>query len=119
MSRSTCWIHRSSTNMHFLRNLSIERKIQGVIMLAASVAPVLTIGMFLAWNFVVFRDNMRNDQLALALIVGGRSSAAMSFNDPKAASEILEALRAKPHLIAAGIYAADGNLLAGYTRFPR
>jgi signal transduction histidine kinase/DNA-binding response OmpR family regulator len=102
--------------MRYLLDLSIERKLQCIIMLAVSAALVLAGGMFLAWDQMAFRNGMRNDLLTLAEIVGSRSTAALSFDDPKAAAEILGGLKAKQHLVAACIYTARGKLFARYTR---
>lgn len=102
--------------MRYLQDLSIEQKLQRVIMLTVSAALVLAISMFLVWDLKEFRSNMRNDLLTLAEIVGGRSTAALSFDDPKEAFEILKVLKAKQHLVAACIYTARGDLFASYRR---
>lgn len=102
--------------MRILHNLSIERKLQAVVMLVVSAALILASGVFLAWDSVSFRANMRNDLATLAEIVGDNSTAALSFNDSKAASEILGALAAKRHVVSAAIYTAQGNVLASYVR---
>ena len=60
--------------MRHLRNFSIERKLQCIIMLAVSTALMLAIGAFVAWDLMSARDNMRNDQLTLATIAGSRKT---------------------------------------------
>lgn len=102
--------------MRYLQNLSIERKLQYIILLTVSVSLMLAGGMFLAWDQMTFRHEMRDDLLTLAEIVGGRSTAALSFDDAKEAAEILNGLKAKPHMVAACIYTARGNLFASYVR---
>jgi methyl-accepting chemotaxis protein len=44
------------------------------------------------------------------------TSAAIAFNDTKAATEYLKALEANPEILAAGVYAGDGKLFAQYQR---
>ena len=56
---------------------------------------------------------------ALAQIIADNSTAALAFNDPRAASETLAALRARPHLVTACIYRPDGTMLARYVRQSR
>ena len=102
--------------MRILQNLSIERKLQAVVMLVVSAALLLASGVFLIWDSVSFRANMRNDLFTLAEIIGDNSTAALSFNDSKAASEILGALAAKRHVVSAAIYTAQGSVLASYAR---
>ena len=42
------------------------------------------------------------------------SVSALRFDDPQSAEETLSALRADRNIVAAAIYAADGNLFASY-----
>ncbi len=70
----------------------------------------------LAYDQIAARESMRNDLGVLADIFGANSSAALSFNDQPAAEEILSTLRAKQHVVAAFLYAADGKLFAAYYR---
>jgi methyl-accepting chemotaxis protein len=44
------------------------------------------------------------------------SSAAIAFNDTKAATEYLHSLEANPEILAAAVYAGDGKLFAQYQR---
>src|SRR5262249_17507505 len=42
------------------------------------------------------------------------STAALAFNNPDDAREVLAAFRAQPHVVAARLYRTDGSLLAFY-----
>ena len=99
-----------------LQDVSVKRKLQALIMLAVIAAVALNCGLFLAWDFVAFRNSLAADLLVLGEIIGGNSTAALSFNDPKAAEEVLKVLRAKPHLVAARIFTAEGKPFADYAR---
>lgn len=46
------------------------------------------------------------------------TDAAVAFEDPRRAQEILDTLRANPHILDAEIYLEDGRLLAGFSRNP-
>jgi PAS domain S-box-containing protein len=59
---------------------------------------------------------LERDLSALARIIADNSTAAISFDDPQTAAETLAALRAKPHLVTACVYRADGTMLAKYAR---
>jgi signal transduction histidine kinase/DNA-binding response OmpR family regulator/HPt (histidine-containing phosphotransfer) domain-containing protein len=98
------------------RDLSIKRKLQLIIMLTAGAALLVACGAFLAYDRMVFRSDMRNDLSILAEIVGSNSTAALSFNDPKSAEEILKGLKAKTHIVAASIYTNDGRVFGRYVR---
>jgi len=102
--------------MRLFRDLSIKRKLQLIIMLTAGAALVVACGAFLAYDRLAFRSTMTTDLSILAEIVGSNSTAALSFNDPKAAEEILRGLKAKPHIVAAAIYTSDGKVFARYIR---
>ena len=98
------------------RNLAVEHKLRLIIMATVSVALILASAAVLAYDQFTARDSMRNDLGVLAEIFGANSSAALSFNDVPAAEELLSTLKAKQHVVAAFLYAADGKLFATYYR---
>lgn len=51
-------------------------------------------------------------------MIGSNSTAALTFQDSKSASEILSALRARLHVLHGCIYDLDGKPLALYSRYP-
>src|ERR1051326_6687857 len=95
-------------------NLSLKRKLQIMMMLTAGAALALACFALLAYDRSSLRSAMRNDLAILADIIGENSTAALSFNDPQAAEEILNGLRAKPHLVAARIFGPNGQPFATY-----
>lgn len=97
-------------------DLSIKRKLQLVITLTAGAALIAACSALLAYDRASLRRGMINDLSILAGIVGENSTAALTFNDAKAAEETLKGLRAKPHLVAACIYGADGKPFAVFRR---
>ncbi len=64
------------------------------------------------------RRGLVEDVSTIARLVADRSTAALAFDDPGLAAENLSALRIKPAVTAACIYAADGSVFAEY-RSPR
>jgi PAS domain S-box-containing protein len=64
------------------------------------------------------RQGLVQDVSTMARLVADRSTAALTFDDPGLAAENLAALRIKPTVTAACIYAADGSVFAEY-RSPR
>ena len=59
-----------------------------------------------------------DDLTAQARILAATETAALAFNDRKAAQEYLNALHANPQIVAAGLYLPDGNRFATYPREP-
>jgi two-component system, sensor histidine kinase len=98
------------------RYFSIKRKLQLLVMLVVAAALALVFGFSLASDLVAFRKSLQSDLLTLAQIIGQTSSGSLSFNDPKAAADILGSLRAKPHLISACIFSPDRKPFARYDR---
>jgi methyl-accepting chemotaxis protein len=100
--------------MQTFRNLPIRLKLQVVLMLTGSAAWVVACGAFGIHDGLTLRRAMTRDLSTLAEMVGQNSAAALASNDRNAGQEILSALRAKPHIIAAGIYSPDGGTFAAY-----
>jgi signal transduction histidine kinase/CheY-like chemotaxis protein len=59
-----------------------------------------------------------DDLTAQARILAATETAALAFDDRQAAQEYLDALRANPEIVAAGLYGRSGTLFASYPRRP-
>src|SRR6266511_3629001 len=102
--------------MPFLRDVSLKRKLMVIIMLTSSVALLLACAAFVTYERVEFRQDMVDDLSVKAELFAEQSTAALSFKDPKAATEILHKLVAQKHIAAACIYGSDGHVFAQYQR---
>ena len=102
--------------MPFLRDVSLKRKLMVIIMLTSSVALLLACAAFVTYERVEFRQDMVDDLSVKAELFAGQSTAALSFKDPKAATEILHKLVAQKHIATACIYGSDGHVFAKYQR---
>src|SRR6185312_2113548 len=98
------------------RDAPIRRKLMLVIMATTATAMLLACFGILIFDSVLFRANLERDLQALAQITAGNSTASLAFNDSKSASETLNALQARLHLVTACLYEADGTMLARYVR---
>jgi signal transduction histidine kinase/DNA-binding response OmpR family regulator len=94
----------------------IRRKLMRIIMVITLTTLVLACLGFAAFENYVVRRDMTREMSTLADMIGSNTSAALSFNDPATASEILSALRADPYLMAARVYTRDGRVFATYVR---
>ncbi len=95
---------------------SIRAKLTLIVMTTTLAALCLALVTVVVMEQLSARDRMRRDALTSAQIIGNNSTAALSFNDAKAAREILSALSADASFGAAAIYDAEGNLVAEYVR---
>jgi len=99
-------------------NSSIRTKLSLLIVLSCSVALLLSGGGFLGYEAIEFRKTALRQTSALAEIIGASSTAALSFGDDRAESEVLTALRGDPEQTQAVVYNSAGRLFASY-RSPR
>ena len=102
--------------MRFLRDVSLKRKLTVIIMLTSSVALLLACAAFVTYERTEFRQDMVDDLTVKAELFAEQSTAALSFKDPKAATEILRKLTAQKHIMTACIYKSDGHVFAKYQR---
>ena len=80
--------------------------------LTSACALIVISSVFLLTTFLVVRRSVHTDLLAQAAIVADNSTAALSFEDPYAATETLQALRAKASIDLACVYSRYGALFA-------
>jgi len=100
------------------RNLPIRDKLRMIIMFTVGAALVLACGSILAYDQIAFRGDMRNNLGVLAEMFGANSTAALSFDDPREAENLLEGLRASRPIVAAFLYTTHGQFFAAYRREP-
>src|SRR6266849_1948602 len=102
--------------MRWFWNLSIRQKLMRLVMLTSSAALLIACSVLAVYDSFSFRQTTAHDLSTLATITGSNSTAALTFGDPNAAREILGALSAQQHLVAACIYGKDGTVFAKYVR---
>jgi two-component system, sensor histidine kinase and response regulator len=100
----------------YYRNLPVAQKLQWTSMVVGITAMLLASASLLVDDQIQGRETMRHDVEVLADIFSANSTAALTFNDPYAAKELLATLHAKLHITAAFLYSADGKLFARYRR---
>lgn len=95
-------------------DLSIKNKLTIIIVLASSVSLVLAGGGFLGNEFVESRRSTEHELAVTADMIVAHSTAAVTFGDKAAATEILGALRTNEQVVAAVIYDRSGKIIATY-----
>ena len=96
------------------RNQPIKRKLMTVILLTSGVVLLLACGAFLTYELLTFRQTMVRNLSTLAQVVAANSTAAVAFDNRTDATEVLSALSAERHIVAAGLYDNTGTLFAKY-----
>lgn len=100
----------------FIKQYSIRRKLLSIILITAGTVLMMVSIAFFIDSALSFRSMLLEDQRIFANIVGTNTTAAVTFDDPKAANETLESLSANPHIIAAAVVSNSNRLFALYIR---
>src|SRR5436305_4504536 len=87
-----------------------------IIMLSSAMALLIACGAFAIYERTAMRQTRLHELVVLADVIGSNSTAALSFNDSRAADEILDALRWDERVTSARIYTRQGAVFATYIR---
>src|SRR5262249_8097872 len=97
------------------KDLPIRRKLMAILLLITAAALTLTCIAFISYEYVSFRTAATRNLATLAKIIATNSTAALAFDNPDDAQQMLGALAAETHIISAELYDAHGTLFARYT----
>ena len=95
---------------------TISQKITAVIMLTTVIALLIACSMIFFYELKNIREDMTHNHSILAVTIGTNCRAPLAFNDQEAATGVLAAVRAAPHMEAAYLYDKNQNLFADYRR---
>ena len=101
--------------MQRFRDYSIKRQLISIMMLTSCFVLAVTALSFFLSDAVSFRKGLKQNLGILANIIGSNTTAAIVFNDPKAARDTLDGLAANPHILAAYLVVGD-RLFASYQK---
>jgi len=102
-------------NLRLLNKLSIQQKIIAVSLVTTGIVLVFAAVAMMTNNYANERGAIVNSTAMLANVIGLNTGAALAFQDPDAAAEVLSALEAQRDIVAASIYSANGETFAAYT----
>lgn len=100
--------------MMLFRNMPIRRKLMRIIFLISGIVLLVTCVTFFIYEFYAFRKTTTEKLSTIGKIIAANSTAALAFDDPDAAKEILAALKTEPNIVAAALYDAEGKLFSDY-----
>jgi PAS domain S-box-containing protein len=102
--------------MQLFKNSSIQRKLTFVSVCTSLVGLSLACLSFDLYERSSFRSAMTSELSVLADTLGANTEASLAFNDRKSAADILDALHAERHIVAACLYDNKGTVFAEYQR---
>src|ERR1700735_264780 len=92
----------------------IRRTLMTVILLSCGAVMLITSAAFFAYEYVTFRQLTVRNLMILGKAIAANSTAALAFDNPDDAREVLSAFKAQPHVRMARLYLSDGQLIASY-----
>ncbi len=98
------------------RDLPIRRKLALLVLSSSVLAVVLACLGFGVYERLSYRRSTVSELQALADTLGENSAASLTFNDPKTAHDLLQALRAEKSVLGAALYDNHGRVFAEYRR---
>ncbi|HUA57426.1 MAG TPA: response regulator [Verrucomicrobiae bacterium] len=98
------------------RNAPVKHKLYLIIMATVGAALLVACVATLVHVDMVLKTSLRNDAGVLAEMLAANSSAALTFDDERAATELLRGLAADQSIASALIFTAEGKVFAGYHR---
>jgi hypothetical protein len=101
--------------MHWLINIPIRRKLILITVLASSVALLLAGIILMTYQTLDYRAQKIRETNIQAATLAASVTAAIEFNDTKAAQEYLDALKADDDITSAALFTATGDPFASYT----
>jgi len=97
-----------------LRDWPIRRKLTAILLLVSALVLLLTSAAFVTYEVVTFRQATLKNLATLGRLIAANSTASLAFANQADAQEILGALKAEPHIIAAALYDQKGHVFARY-----
>ena len=97
-----------------LRDWPIKQKLTAMLVLISGLVLLLTSAAFAGYQYWSLRQTTRDALAVRGRIIAANSTASLAFANDADAREILSALRADQHIVAAILYDKGGRVFAGY-----
>ena len=96
-------------------DIPIRRKIALVVTITSSAVLLLTGALVILYEYFAFKETLLNHLQSIAQVVANQSTAALTFQDDKAATQNLASLQVEKYIHQACFYLTNGQVFA---RFP-
>jgi signal transduction histidine kinase len=100
--------------MDLFRHAPIRQKLMTMILVTSSVVLLLTCAVFVGYELLTFRRSAIQQLATLGEIIAAESTGAVAFDNKRDATEILAALQAERHIVAACLYDNKGRVFSRY-----
>ncbi len=94
----------------------IRRILMRMIFLSSGAVLAVTTAAFCTYEAVTFRNANIEQLQTLGEVIASNSTAALAFENSEDATAVLAAFKANPHIVAAALYDAHGQVFATYPR---
>ncbi len=102
--------------MKSFKDLAINTKLTLLVLLAGGVALLMSCVAFVVNDVRMTRQSTVSQMSTLTQVLGSNSTAALNFDDPDTAAELLMSLKQQAAVDLACIYDAKGKVFAAYFR---
>jgi signal transduction histidine kinase len=97
-----------------LRDTPIRKKLMVIILATTVVVMLVMRTAFFTYEYVTFRQATLRQLAMFAEVIASNSTAALAFDNPDDAAEVLSALKVEPHLSTAVLYDRNHQVFATY-----
>jgi len=97
-----------------LRDWPIKQKLTAMLVLISGLVLLLTSVAFAGYQYWSLRQTTRDALSVRGRIIAANSTASLAFSNDADARELLAALRADQHIVAAVLYDKGGHVFAAY-----
>ncbi len=103
---------------NLLRDLSIGKKLTLLVMIPSAAALLLATAALIAWDLFSFWSSMEADLRSTASVIGNNSAAALMFDAPQEAEDIMSAMSAIEDVEFGYLFTESGRLFARWSAHP-
>jgi signal transduction histidine kinase len=96
------------------RDTPIRQKLMTMILVTSGVVLLLTCATFIGYELVTYRRAAVRQLATLGEVIAAESTGAVAFENQHDATEILAALKAERHIVAACLYDKNGQVFSRY-----
>lgn len=105
-----------ATSPKLFSRMSIRKKMILIVMLVTSTVMLLAQGTLIVYEWYSMRQRMVTDLSVLATMVSDNCKGALSFNEPRDATDVLNSLRAIVSIEEAVVFDNTGKRFADFSR---
>ena len=96
------------------KDIPIQKKLLRIVFLINGTVLLVTCVTFFLYEYYIFRKSILEKLSTIGKIISANSSAALAFDSPDDAREILSAIKTEPDIVTACLYDNKGTLFAQY-----